>query len=287
MPCNAVKVDTIMSNDLFAKAFDANRQLWDERVALHRRDATGFYQVESFLAGNDILLPIEASEIGNVQGLRIAHLQCHFGMDSICLARRGASVIGLDFSESAIAEARRLAQDASADASFVHGNVYDARRLLDGDFDLVYTTWGTVGWLPDIVEWARVVASLLKPGGALYFADGHPGMLCLEMIDGKIVPHYDWRTPKDRPLITSGGAAYTGDDTSGFAHDTTYEWIHPVSDMVNALIDAGLRLEWLHEHAVLAWPYFPIMESTGDRMFRLPENYPQLPLSLSLRATKP
>lgn len=275
-----------MSSDLFTKAFDANRQLWDERVAVHRRDATGFYQVESFLAGQDILLPIEAREIGDVTGLRIAHLQCHFGLDSICLARRGASVTGLDFSEPAIAEARRLAQQSGASASFVHGNVYDARRLLDGEFDLVYTTWGTVGWLPDIAGWARVVASLLKPGGALYFADGHPGLLCLEMIDGKIVPHYDWRTPKDRPLIMSGGAAYTGDDTSSLVNDTTYEWIHPVSDMVNALIANGLRLEWLHEHTVLAWPYFPIMEPTGDRMYRLPESLPQLPLSLSLRASK-
>src|SRR5436309_15806371 len=114
--------------------FEANRRLWDERVAIHRRDATGFYDVETVLAGGDKLNAIEATEIGDVRGLRIAHLQCHFGLDSICLARRGASVTGLDFSGAAIAEARSLAGQFKVDARFVEGNVYDARSLLEGDF---------------------------------------------------------------------------------------------------------------------------------------------------------
>jgi SAM-dependent methyltransferase len=272
--------------DIRDKAFDANRNLWDERVALHRRDATGFYQVERFLAGDDILLPIEAAEIGDVAGLRVAHLQCHFGMDSICLARRGAHVVGLDFSASAVAEARRLADRMRVDASFVEGNIYDARGLLEGDFDLVYTTWGTVTWLPDIVEWARVVASLLKPGGALYFADGHPTMLCTEMIDGTIVVRFDWRTPEDQPIVEIGGAPYTGDDAAGLIHNTTYEWLHPLADMVNALIGAGLRLEWLKEHTRLPWRYFPNMQVGADHMYRLPKGYPQMPLALSMRAVR-
>jgi 2-polyprenyl-3-methyl-5-hydroxy-6-metoxy-1,4-benzoquinol methylase len=120
--------------------FEINRRNWDDRVAIHRRDATGFYEVEKVLAGEDKLSAIEASEIGDVTGLRIAHLQCHFGLDSICLARRGASVTGLDFSPAAIAEARRLAQATGTDARFIEGNVYDARRLLAGDFDMVYVT---------------------------------------------------------------------------------------------------------------------------------------------------
>ncbi|HEX5006811.1 MAG TPA: methyltransferase domain-containing protein [Hyphomonadaceae bacterium] len=264
-------------------AFDANRRLWDERAAIHRRDATGFYRVEAFLAGKDVLYPIESGEIGDVRGLRIAHLQCHFGMDSICLARRGASVTGLDFSAAAIAEARQLAQKVGADVQFVEGNVYDARALLQGEFDMVYTTWGTIIWLPDVTGWAWVVASLLKPGGSLYFADNHPMMLCLDLIDGRISLRSDWRTPSDRPNVETGETSYTGDATS---RRESYEWIHPLADMVNALIGAGLRLDWIREHTALPWPYFPNMRAGNDRLFRLPGESFQVPLAVSLKATR-
>ncbi|MGH9898118.1 MAG: class I SAM-dependent methyltransferase, partial [Pyrinomonadaceae bacterium] len=265
---------------------ETNRKLWDERVAFHRRDATGFYQVEKFLAGEDMLRPIEAAEIGDVRGLRIAHLQCHFGIDSICLVRRGASVTGLDFSAPAIIEARKLAEQMGIDARFIEGNVYDARELLEGDFDMVFTTWGTIIWLPDVTAWARVIASLLKPGGSLYFADNHPMMLCLEMVDGRIVPRYDWRTPRDRPIVETGEGTYSGDDTTTMNNKTSYEWIHPLADMTNALISAGLRLDWVNEHVTLPWAHFPNMPRGDDGMFRLPADHPQLPLALSLRATK-
>lgn len=264
-------------------AFDANRKLWDERVAVHRRDATGFYQVEAFLAGKDVLYPIEAAEIGDVRGLRIAHLQCHFGMDSICLARRGASVTGLDFSAAAVDEARRLAAQVGADVQFVESNVYDARDLLQGEFDMVYTTWGTIVWLPDVARWARVVASLLRPGGSLYFADNHPMMLCLDLTDGRIALRADWRTPSDRPNLETGDTSYTGDATS---QRESCEWIHPLADMTNAFIGAGLRLDWIREHTALPWPYFPNMRAGDDRLFRLPEGSFQVPLALSLRATR-
>lgn len=263
--------------------FDGNRKLWDNRVALHRRDATGFYRVDDFLAGADVLYPIEATEIGNVRNLRIAHLQCHFGMDSICLARRGAIVTGLDFSPPAIAEARKLAQQTGTKVQFVEGNVHDARTLLEGEFDMVYSTWGTIIWLPDIAAWARIIASLLKPGGSLYFADGHPMMLCMEMVDGRITLRTDWRTPKDRPIVETGERSYTGDRGADLA---SYEWIHPVADMLNAFIDAGLRLDWIREHTRLAWPYFSNMQRCEDGMYCLPEGHPQLPLALSLKATR-
>jgi 2-polyprenyl-3-methyl-5-hydroxy-6-metoxy-1,4-benzoquinol methylase len=265
-------------------AFGANRKLWDERVATHRRDDTGFYNVDKFLAGNDVLGPIESAEIGDVRGLRIAHLQCHFGIDSICLARRGAHVTGIDFSALAVVEARNLAKQMGVEVGFVEGNVYDARECLKDDFDIVYATWGTLIWLPDVTEWAQVVASLLKPGGFLYFADGHPMMLCLEMVGGRFALRTDWRTPKHQPLVEISEKNYSGNRS---AHSTSYEWIHPLADMLNALVDAGLRLDWVKEHVSLPWPYFPDMRKGDDGMFRLPEDQMQLPLSLSLKATKP
>ncbi|MGI6855905.1 class I SAM-dependent methyltransferase [Mesorhizobium sp. 1B3] len=268
--------------DNLKTAFDANRRLWDERVAIHRRDETGFYRVESFLAGKDVLYPIEASEIGDVRGLRIAHLQCHFGMDSICLARRGANVTGLDFSPPAVAEARKLAQQTGTHVRFVEGDVHDARDLLEGEFDMVYSTWGTIVWLPDVAAWARVVASLLKPGGSLYFADCHPMMLCMNMVDGRITLRTDWRTPRGRPMVETGETTYTGDQGADLP---SYEWIHPIADMLNAFVGAGLRLDWIREHTRLTWPYFPNMLRDADDMYRLPEDHLQLPLALSLRAT--
>ena len=109
---------------------------------------------------------------------------------------------GLDFSPAAIAKARELASKVGLESRFIEGNVYDARSLLEGEFDMVYVTWGAVNWLPDIFGWASVVASLLKRGGSLYLAESHPATLCFEWIDGRIVPHYDWRTPGDRPVAT-------------------------------------------------------------------------------------
>jgi SAM-dependent methyltransferase len=268
-----------------ADFFEANRKSWNERVAIHRRDATGFYAVERFLAGEDKLGAIEASEIGDVAGLRIAHLQCHFGLDTLCLARRGAEVFGLDFSEAAIAEARRLAAASGLTATFVEANVYDARASLPGDFDMVYVTWGAINWLPDIGRWAAVVASLLKPGGHLYLAESHPSTLCLDAVDGRIVPRFNWRSPPDQPYSSDDAVTYTGDETL-LVNQRCYDWMHPLSEIIGGLRAAGLALDWLHEHDALTWPLFPTMTAGADGLYRLPPDEVQLALSFSLKAVK-
>jgi SAM-dependent methyltransferase len=266
--------------------FNANRENWDERVAIHRRDETGFYLVEQVLKGLDKLNAIEAQEIGDIRGKRIAHLQCHFGLDSLCLAARGATVVGLDFAPSAIAEARRLASQLAREVIFVEGNVYEARTLLDGLFDIVYVTWGAINWLPDLKMWAQQVASLLQEGGYLYLAESHPAILCFEWIDGRIVPHYDWRTPADQPASSDLPFTYNG-ASDRLRNTRTYEWIHPLSDIIGSLRDAQLTIDWYHEHAALTWPLFPNMIKSQDGLYRLPAGFPQLPLAFSLKAVKP
>jgi SAM-dependent methyltransferase len=266
--------------------FDANRKNWDERVAIHRRDDTGFYAVEKVLKGGDKLNAIEAQEIGDIRGLRIAHLQCHFGLDSVCLAGRGASVVGLDFSAAAIAEARQIAEATKRDAQFVEGNVYEARKLLKGEFDMVYVSWGAINWLPDLKTWAKVVASLLKKGGWLYLAESHPAILCFEWIDERIVPHYDWRTPANAPSASDLPFTYNGSGDR-LKNTRTYEWIHPLSDIIGSLREAGMTIDWYHEHAALTWPLFPNMSQGEDGLYRLPKDFPQLPLAFSLKAVKP
>ena len=268
-------------------SFAINRANWNDRAAIHVKDAAGGYRIKEFLAGEDILHDTEHAEIGDVTGKRIAHLQCHFGLDTLCLARRGASCVGLDFSPVAIAAARDLQKQTRLAARFVEGNVYDARALVDGLFDMIYVTWGAIGWLPDVGRWAAVAASLLKPGGELYLLEGHPSLFTLDESTPELRPRYDWRTPADQPLVMETPTTYSG-DTQAIAHPTTHEWNHPLSDIVNAVIQSGLRLDWVHEHELLAWQFSPIMvpRQGKRRMWVLPQGFPRLPLSFSLRAVK-
>jgi len=257
---------------------------WNNRAALHIRDASGFYDVDGFLAGEDKLHSIEASEIGDVKGKRLLHLQCHFGLDTLSLARRDAIVTGLDFSPVAIEGARTLAGKANLPATFVEADVYDARKVIDGDFDVVFSTWGTICWLPDVKRWAKVIADMLTPGGSFYFLDSHPSAQVLDQRDGRLEPIYGWRTPTDKPDTFEEAHSYTGD-----AHEkavTLYNWIHPLSDIVGGLLEAGLRLEFLHEHEVLPYKLFPMMVPAGNGLFRLPDGAVPLPLSFSLKAVK-
>lgn len=262
----------------------SNRQNWDERADIHAADRTGFYAIDAFLAGEDTLYPIEKAEIGDVAGLRLAHFQCHIGVDTLCLARRGAAVTGIDFSPRAVEHARELARRARLRAEFVEGEVYDAPDLIGGDFDMVFTTWGTITWLDDIRAWAKAVAGVLKPGGRFYFADTHPGAALMEERDGGLRPAYDWRSAKDRPQRFDAPVTYTGDETPlATSHD--FEWMRGVSDVIGALLEAGLRLDWLHEHELLPYRLFPMMVPAGERLFKLPPGLPRLPLALSLQAT--
>src|SRR6478609_4108386 len=179
---------------------DANRRNWDERATIHARDTTGDYMLDRFRAGEDALYPIEAAELGDIAGKRVLHLQCHIGRDTLCLVRRGAVVIGLDFSAAALDVARRLSDETGLKADFVEGTLDQAPVLTPGPFDLVFTTWGTICWLPDMKQWASTIATVLAPGGELYFADAHPAFTVLEEDGEKFLPTYDFQTPPDRPL---------------------------------------------------------------------------------------
>lgn len=267
--------------------FETNRRNWDDRAAIHVRDEAGGYGVKAFLAGADTLHDIEHAEIGDVAGRRIVHLQCHFGMDTLSLARRGASCVGLDFSPVAIAAARDLQRKTGLDASFVEGNVYDARALIEGDFDMAYVTWGAINWLPDVFRWAAVVSSLLKPGGMLYLLEGHPFLMMLDETTPEMRPRYDWRTPADKPVTMDTLTTYTG-DTAIVANPTTHEWMHPLSDIINGLIRAGMRIDALNEHERLAWQFSPAMLAVEGRrrMWVLPEGFPKMPLAFSIKATR-
>jgi SAM-dependent methyltransferase len=265
-----------------------NRAHWDEMVPLHVGPSG--YDLVDVRAGRGVLNAIEESELGSVEGKRILHLQCHFGRDTLILAQRGATVVGLDFSAPAVEFARNLAAELGlADrARFVQADLYDARAAIPepASFDRVYVTWGAIIWLPDIAAWAEIVAFFLKPGGTLYLAEGHPAAYVLDdreaQADGRpgfFAPYFS------RDAVVVEETHDYVDESATVANAATHTWIHPLGDLVTALIEAGLRLDWLHEHDAITWRMFKQLVEGNDRQFRWPDK-PWLPLSFSLQATR-
>lgn len=264
---------------------EANRRRWDELVGIHVQSTTGTYRIADFRAGADILGPIEGTEVGEVAGKRRLHLQCHFGLDTLSLARRGAAVTGLDFSGRAVAAARVLSAETGVPRHFVDGNLYDAPELVEGTFGVVYVTWGAINWLPDIHRWAEIVAGFLVPGGYLYLLEGHPVNLCLDQTeDGRLEPTYPYFQGPE-PLAFDEDSSHTG-DTKRLTNARGYEWNHPIGEIVMALIDAGLTLDFFHEHDRTPWKPFPFMVEVEAGMYGLPPEVPSLPLAFSLKASK-
>ena len=275
-----------MSQSLPLASVEANQLAWDERAAIHLRDTTGFYAIDRFRSGEDLVMEIESAEIGDVKGKHVLHLQCHLGLEALCLARRGAIVTGLDFSDTAISGAKALAAECGLAATFVCSDVYDAPDVLDGNFDIVFVSWGSLNWLPDLYRWAGIVAGLLAPGGYVYMIEQHPFLSMMKEIDGTIQPFFGWRTTPDRPVVTDMPTAYNGDQTP-LVHARLHEWDHPLSEIIGALAAAGLRLDFFHEHELLPWRRLSMMVPVTDRLFRLPASAVQMPLSFSIKASKP
>lgn len=266
--------------------FDANRLNWDDRAELHATDTTGSYRIATVVSGGSSLHALEAREIGDIAGKDIVHLQCHIGLDTLSLKHMGArSVTGLDFSPRAIAAARGFAARAGTEARFVEASVYDAAEALGATYDVAFVTWGAINWLDDIFRWARAVAAVLKPGGRLYLLEGHPQMNQFDVRDGRFQLVFPWRTPMAEPLAFDDVTTYTGDERP-IANPRCYEWIHPLSDIVNALIAAGLSIDFLNEHDHVVWKAFPFLEERPGDEFHLPEGMVKFPLSFSIGATK-
>ena len=244
----------------WAEAREANRLNWEDRVPLHEVA----YGLDAFddpshlgpVVEHDVAAMAPFLPGGTLQGLDVCHLQCHIGSDTIGLARAGARVTGVDFSASALASARRLAEKHGVDATWVECDVLDARAHVAGDFDVVYTSIGAITWLADLGRWAAQVAALLRPGGLFYIRDGHPALYALDEDADHLSTRYRY-FGNGSPQAWDNDLTYVGDGK--VAHPRVYEWPHPLSETVNALIGAGLRLERLDEGTVLPWRFSPRM----------------------------
>lgn len=270
------------------EALRRNRANWDERVGVHLGPRG--YDLSELRAGRGRLNSIEEAELPPLEGKRVAHLQCHFGADSLTLAQRGAEVVGLDFSAPAISAAEALASELglARRTRFVCADLYQALGAIPAPhgFDLVFVTWGAICWLPDIARWAEIVAALLRPGGSLYLAEAHPAAYVFDDANrlpdgmpGFFAPYFS-----REPVIEPNPGDYI-DRGAKLENTTTYTWIHPLGGIVTSLIRSGMTLGWLHEHDAVPWEMFRILVRDAAGLYRWPDKH-WLPLAFSLSATR-
>jgi SAM-dependent methyltransferase len=271
-----------------AEAFIAeNRGLWDEWTAIHETSA--FYDLDGFRKGGVRIRPYELEDIGSVVDQRLLHLQCHFGIDTLSFARLGARVTGADFSPAAIELASRLAAELGfPEARFIRSTIDDLPDVLDEEFDLVYTSRGVLGWLPDIRRWAAVVARFVKPGGRFYITEIHPVAQAFEnegVKPGELVlryPYWEHRTPLSFPVKGS-----YADPTAEVKATAEHGWDHGLGEIVTSLIEAGLEIRALREYPFVDWQ-LDFLEERPDGTWRLPPDVDgEMPLFFSILAVKP
>jgi len=258
-----------------------NREMWDEWADLHV--GSDFYNVEAFLAGRCALADIDVSEVGPVEGKTLLHLQCHFGLDTLSWARRGALVTGADFSPNAIAHARQLARKAALPAEFVCCNLYDLPQHLDEQFDVVFTSAGVLPWLPDITRWARTAAHFVRPRGTFYIREFHPFTDVFDWAETPTVRYPYFHTAE--PVCEEIADSYSGQPTA--KPHRAAEWPHPLGDIVTALLQAGLQLQYLHEMPYCTYQAYPFLARGDDDLWRYNAPGLDLPLMFSIKATKP
>lgn len=270
-----------MISDADRERMGSNRQGWNQRAPASLRST--YFDVDSFKSGRNTLHEIEREALGDVRDCSLLELQCSIGLDALSLAREGARVTAVDYAQNAIDIARDLADELGLDARFICSDIYDLPRVLDERFDVVFTSSGVLGCLPDLAGWGRVVAHFLKPGGTVHVVEIHPIVHLFEQVDGALKlarslfqsGPYSWR-------VAAAYARQCNEEQAVTPH-VQYTWPWRVADLVTVLIEAGLRIERLREVPVDIRQRFPIMVSDGDG-WRLPGD--PLPLAVVCAARK-
>jgi len=260
--------------------FDANKKKWNKATAYHV--VSDFYDVPAFLNGKSSLNSIELNLLGDITGQSLLHLQCHFGQDTLSLTRMGANTTGIDLSDVAIQQARALASQLELDkkAAFVCSNVYDLKEHLQGQFDIVFSSYGVIGWLPDIHQWAQIVSHFLKPGGQFIFVEFHPAIW---MFDDDFTfikyPYFNGEVIKEESPGTYA-------DKDADFKLPTYTWNHALSEVVTALLQAGLKMEQLQEFDYSPYNCFSNTVQEDNRYY-IKDMEHKLPMVYALKMSKP
>jgi SAM-dependent methyltransferase len=267
--------------------FEANKTSWNKRTIVHKESS--FYDLAAFKKGQSALNEIELKALGDVKGKSMLHLQCHFGMDTLSWAREGAMVTGVDLSDEAILLANEINHELKLGATFICSNIYDLPAVeVDGfsgkknasRFDIVFTSYGTIGWLPDLDPWAKIIAHFLKPGGTFYMVDFHP---TLWMMDEKF-QHIKYDYFNTSVIAEENNGTYT--DRNAPIKSMEYTWNHPFSEIVGALLNNGLSIIEMKEFPYSPYNCFNNLEQGTDKMWRIKDMNEKMPMLYSIKTVK-
>jgi SAM-dependent methyltransferase len=257
---------------------EKNKKLWNDRTTIHFDSE--FYNVDAFLKGASSLNPIEIELLGNIKDKSILHLQCHFGMDTISLSRLGANTVGVDFSDKAIQKAKELAAAVKSDAKFIQSDVYKLQDKLNSEFDIVFTSYGAIGWLPDMDKWAGIVSRFLKSGGIFVLVEFHPVLWMFSDDFSKI--EYDYFNTG--AIIEEIKGTYT--DRNAPICNESVSWNHPLREVFGALIKNGLTIEIFEEHDYSPYNCFDKVVEVEKNKYQIPGLEKKIPMLYSIRARK-
>lgn len=257
---------------------DINRASWNNKVDIHI--ASDFYDMDGFMQGNTSLNSIELELLGDVRGKRILHLQCHFGQDSISLARMGAQVTGVDLSDKAIDKAREIAAQTGVDVRFICTDIYELPEHLNEEFDIVFTSYGVIGWLPDLNKWAAVVSRFLKPQGLFVFAEFHPVVWMFDDDFKTIAYNYS----NTGPIVETYAGTYA--DESAALEQEYVMWNHGLGEVLNALIAAQIEIKELKEFDYSPYNCFRHTVTIAPKQYRIPHLADRIPMVFRLLGVK-
>lgn len=257
---------------------EINKQSWNKKTPSHLQSE--FYDVDSFLMGKSSLNDIELKLLGDVKGKSILHLQCHFGQDTISLGRLGANVTGIDFSDKAIESANKLSKKVNIEATFICCNIYDLPDYLNQQFDIVFTSYGTIGWLPDIEKWAKIVSKYLKPNGKFVFVEFHPVVWMFD--DNFKTIKYKYFNADAIVEIESGTYA----DKNAEINQKCITWNHGIGEVVNSLIRNRIEIMLLDEYDYSPYDCFNGTIEFEPKKYRIKKTGDKIPMVYSIVGKK-
>ena len=258
--------------------FKVNKATWNEKVKIHSESA--MYDMASFKLGKSSLMPYELEALGDVKGKSILHLQCHFGQDTLSLSRMGAKCVGVDLSDEGIKLAQKLNEELSLDADFFCCNVLNTSNHIKDTFDIVFTSYGVIGWLPDLKPWGMMIGERLKKGGVFFMAEFHPIAWMFDYLEGKPILKYGYM--QDQVIYEEYEGTYANKESKMTSKE--YGWNHGLSEVVNALTEAGLHIEYLKEFDESPYDVFPDLTKTKSGMYVSKDRL--FPLIFTIKATK-
>ncbi len=255
-----------------------NKQAWNNKTDIHFN--SDFYDNAGFIKGRNSLNSIDIDLLGDINGKTVLHLQCHFGQDTISLNRMGAKSTGVDISDNAIEKAKELAALTKSDADFICCDVYDLPNHLNKEFDIVFTSYGTIGWLPDLNKWGNIISRFLKPGGRFILVEFHP---VVWMFDDNF-KYIKYRYFNSGPIIESVEGTYA--DKNAEIVEDYVNWNHGISEVLNSLINNNLEINSFDEFDYSPYNCFNNTIEFAPGKFRIKNLENKIPMVYSVAATR-